>query len=88
MQHAASQFGHIQIVKQLIARGADVNQKCPKKGNTPLHYAAESNRLEIVETLLRAGADRKIRNKANLRPSKVVTSVNPGNTIDFSYQTT
>ena len=44
----ASLKGHTALVKKLIARGADVN----KPGWAPLHYAATSGHLEIIEVLL------------------------------------
>ena len=40
--------GHTELVKQLIARDADVN----KPGWAPLHYAATSGHLEIMQILL------------------------------------
>jgi ankyrin repeat protein len=40
--------GHTALVKELIARGADVN----KPGWAPLHYAATSGNLAIMELLL------------------------------------
>jgi uncharacterized protein len=40
--------GQTEIVRKLIARDADVN----KTGWTPLHYAATSAHLEIIELLL------------------------------------
>jgi ankyrin repeat protein len=40
--------GHLELVKQLIERGADVN----KTGWTPLHYAATNGHLAIMELLL------------------------------------
>jgi uncharacterized protein len=40
--------GQTEIVRKLIARDADVN----KTGWTPLHYAATSARLDIIELLL------------------------------------
>lgn len=44
----ASLRGQTEIVRKLIARDADVN----KTGWTPLHYAATSAHLEIIELLL------------------------------------
>jgi ankyrin repeat protein len=40
--------GHTELVRKLIARGADVN----KTGWTPLHYAATGGHAAIVELLL------------------------------------
>jgi uncharacterized protein len=40
--------GRLDFVKELIARGADVN----KTGWTPLHYAATGGHLEIMQLLL------------------------------------
>jgi len=40
--------GHIEIVKKLISRDADVN----KTGWTPLHYAATGGHIAIIELLL------------------------------------
>jgi ankyrin repeat protein len=40
--------GQTEVVRKLIARDADVN----KTGWTPLHYAATSGHLEIIELLL------------------------------------
>ena len=40
--------GHLELVKKLIDRGADVN----KTGWTPLHYAATNGHLEIINLLL------------------------------------
>lgn len=44
----ASLKGHTELVRQLIARGADVN----KPGWAPLHYAATGGHLEIMALLL------------------------------------
>ena len=40
--------GHVALAKKLVDKGADVN----KTGWTPLHYAATSGQLEIIELLL------------------------------------
>lgn len=44
--------GHVEFAKQLIDRGADVN----KTGWAPLHYAATSGNLQIMELLLENSA--------------------------------
>ena len=51
----ASSAGHIEIVKALLAAGADVNMT-NDNGQTPLHYASSRNREDIAKCLLEAGA--------------------------------
>ena len=48
--------GNIEIVKQHLAAGADVNAKS-EDGGTPLHSAASTGRKEIAELLITKGAD-------------------------------
>ena len=56
--HTAAQMGMIELVKQHLAAGTDVNAKS-ENGGTPLHRAAifNSGQKEIVELLLANGAD-------------------------------
>lgn len=51
----ASSAGHLEIVKVLLAAGADVNMT-NDNGQSPLHYAASRNREDIAKCLLEAGA--------------------------------
>jgi len=54
--HYAAKAGNIEVVKQHLAAGADVNAK-GKYGRAPLHYAASNGRKEIAELLIAKGAD-------------------------------
>ena len=62
----AAYAGNIQVVKALIAAGADVNATT-KKGTTPLMYAksvaVHSNDLVLINLLLDSGADASARDK-------------------------
>ncbi|KAH9191896.1 hypothetical protein AeNC1_006127 [Aphanomyces euteiches] len=53
--HAAAKNGHVDIVVELLSRGADVNLK-NKHGQTALHEAADSRHFDVVKTLLDNGA--------------------------------
>ena len=53
----ATVFGHFQIVEFLIEKGADVNGTDVKLGQTALYMAAFSNRKNIAEKLINAGAN-------------------------------
>jgi ankyrin repeat protein len=54
--HEASLMGHLEIVRLLIERGADLNAQAAN-GDTALHDACENGHLSIVKLLLEQGAD-------------------------------
>lgn len=53
--HVAAIRNNAPILKELIARGLDVNL-VDNYGQTPLHYASEQAGVEVIQTLLDAGA--------------------------------
>jgi ankyrin repeat protein/serine/threonine protein kinase len=53
----ASRNGHSEVVGQLLAAGADVNQARTDTGTTPLYSASSNGHSEVVGQLLAAGAD-------------------------------
>ena len=63
--HHASYHGHENIIKFLIANGAELNIKnyC---GDTPLMNAIRSGHKKCVELLIKAGADTNVKNVDHL----------------------
>jgi ankyrin repeat protein len=59
--HIAAQNGHMDLVKLLIDREADLDAK-NKKGNTALHMAVEYDYYESCQLLIEAGASTTIEN--------------------------
>ncbi|ROT35327.1 ankyrin [Sodiomyces alkalinus F11] len=50
--HATSEGGHVEAVKLLLEKGADVNIKDDDYGQTPLSWAAENGHEKVVKLLL------------------------------------
>jgi len=54
--------GNLEVVKQHIEAGTDINKKEPMSGSTPLMSAATFNKPEIAKALINAQADLSIKN--------------------------
>ncbi|RDW85731.1 hypothetical protein BP5796_04056 [Coleophoma crateriformis] len=54
--HLASEDGHINIVKLLVEKGADINA-ADMNGRTLLYRASENGHIDVVKLLLEKGAD-------------------------------
>jgi ankyrin repeat protein len=54
--HQAAQDGDLARVNELIERKYPVN-RFDDLGKTPLHYAVQENRLDVVKRLIEAGAN-------------------------------
>ncbi|MFC1716254.1 ankyrin repeat domain-containing protein [Candidatus Poribacteria bacterium] len=59
----AAANGDIKAIKQLLAKGADVNARDIKDGMTPLSWAALLSQTETAELLIQKGADVNARNR-------------------------
>jgi len=65
--HLAAQSGDVASVKALVGKKAEVNVRETTWGQTPLMFAASSDRPGAVAALLKAGADASLRsNKVDL----------------------
>ena len=59
--YIATYNGHFEIVKLLIAAGADPNKRMRDDGSSPLIVASEHENADMVRYLLDHGADPKLR---------------------------
>jgi len=69
--HGAACGGDIEVVKEFLATGTDVNAKSSWNGSTPLHHAAECGHKEVAELLIAEGADVNAPAKYGLTPLDV-----------------
>eukprot|EP00616_Rhizochromulina_sp_CCMP1243_P010617 CAMPEP_0118976362 /NCGR_PEP_ID=MMETSP1173-20130426/18598_1 /TAXON_ID=1034831 /ORGANISM="Rhizochromulina marina cf, Strain CCMP1243" /LENGTH=64 /DNA_ID=CAMNT_0006926385 /DNA_START=1 /DNA_END=192 /DNA_ORIENTATION=+ len=53
----ASQEGRLEVVRVLVAAGADVHEPATNVGVTALYMASQEGLLEVVRVLLAAEAD-------------------------------
>ena len=62
---AAASHGHVEVVRLLLAAGADINTTAGVEPNviygTALHFAADRGHLAVVQALLAAGASKDAR---------------------------
>ncbi len=68
---SAAYAGRTEVVKLLLARGADVNavdKGSGGEGETALHYAARSGATDVVGLLLSAGASVNVQDKEGTTP--------------------
>jgi ankyrin repeat protein len=61
----AASFLKPDVVRLLLAQGADIGAMDSASGDTPMHYAACSDDLETVRMLLRHGADVNAQSRGN-----------------------
>ncbi|MEE9371510.1 MAG: ankyrin repeat domain-containing protein [Saprospiraceae bacterium] len=60
--HTAIITGNLEVVKQHIKAGTDINQKEVMSGSTPIISAATFNKPEIAEVLIKANANLSLKN--------------------------
>jgi hypothetical protein len=75
--HIAAQNGHLEIVRQLIDLGVDVNVK-NRKGNSPLHMSVQYDLYFVSKLLIDSGANQDLENDAGMKASVGID----GNKVD------
>lgn len=55
--HYAARAGHVEVCRELLQAGAEVDSRTGEGGQTALHRAALCGHLVVVQELVRAGAD-------------------------------
>jgi ankyrin repeat protein len=66
--NAAAAGGRNSVVKLLVERGCPPDARSSDQGYTALHLAANSGNVELIEFLLRAGADRTLKTGSGETP--------------------
>lgn len=70
--HMAAYHGNLDIVKELVNKGADLNALILANGRTALHWAVQKENTAVIEALVKAGARTDIADKAGLTPRDLV----------------
>uniref|UniRef100_A0ABD2XEG4 Uncharacterized protein n=1 Tax=Trichogramma kaykai TaxID=54128 RepID=A0ABD2XEG4_9HYME len=70
--HIACEFGCDEVVKKFLKLGQDPNCLVAKTGDSPLHLALEREQKNVVELLLRNGANPNLANKIKLTPLQII----------------
>ncbi|XP_003785845.1 2-5A-dependent ribonuclease [Otolemur garnettii] len=73
----------VELVQQLLERGADVNFQEEEGGWTPLHNAVQINREDLVDLLLGHGADPCLRKKNGATPFIIAAIVGNVKLLDL-----
>ncbi len=76
--HEAAGAGRVEKLRQIIAKGVDVNAKSPS-GATPLHDAATWGHRDIAELLLSKGADVDAKDNNGMTPLHLAANGDHGN---------
>jgi len=66
--HEAALTGNIEVIRQHIKAGSDLNEKDETGGGSPLHTATTFDKTEVALTLLEAGANINFKNNEGSTP--------------------
>lgn len=80
--HLASKDGHVDIVEELLKRGAVVDA-ATKKGNTALHIASLAGQEEVVKLLVLHGASVNVQSQNGFTPLYMAAQENHDNVVRY-----
>lgn len=83
--HLAAGAGHINVVRELLDRGADINARNNDK-ETPLHCAALYGRVEVVKELLQRGAEVNVHSFHEPMPIRHAPDIHHEGRVEFSLR--
>jgi hypothetical protein len=75
--------GHLAVIRRLLEAEANINRQDVFGGHTPLYLAAMNGNREIVEVLMKAGADASLRNQFNLTASEMARNNDHTDLADY-----
>ncbi|CAN8101853.1 unnamed protein product [Discula destructiva] len=71
--HTAARFGHLDTMRVLMERGADLDETLPKWLDwTPMHFAASKGRVDAMELLERSGARADLKDANGKTPAQLL----------------
>jgi RNA polymerase sigma factor (sigma-70 family) len=73
----AAQMGQVSLLEAMLVDGIDVNEP-DVMGRTLLHWAVENGHLEMIELLLRNGADQDMRDHEGRSPRQMAEAAEAG----------
>lgn len=87
--HLVIEKNKVDFIKYVLEKYENLKDSQDKEGNTPLHLATNIGFPKLVNFLLKKGADRSIKNKAEKTPEQIATEMyqqaKSKNPADTSY---
>ncbi|CAH0546187.1 unnamed protein product [Brassicogethes aeneus] len=80
--HLASKDGHVEIVRELLKRGAIVDA-ATKKGNTSLHIASLAGQEEVVRLLIQHNASLNVQSQNGFTPLYMAAQENHDGCVKY-----
>lgn len=78
----ASEEGHVEIVRLMVKHRVDIAGADPRNGQTALHVAAASGRVEVVQVLTKAGCSPDLQDGQGCTPLHACVVKNSRDTVD------